>query len=1025
MKDDDVETFVPAAWTRLDFEGAPVYVRDCSPCWFVPNAAGDRLLQQISAGASVHGIPCAERFLERLPPGGRSDFPGRSACLTAVPLRELWIHLTQRCNMACRHCLFASSPEQRLELASGEALTRVDQAGEMGCRLFALTGGEPFIHPGFSDLADAILKRPETHLVVLTNGSCLKQHRKDLIRWGFERFHLQVSMDGMPPRHDAVRGAGAFKRLSEQLAFLRSQGFPFTLSMCVDAENVFDMPGFVETAAELGASNVHFLWLFVRGRAAKDRFTPPDRILEALRQADASARRMGIGLDNIEAFRTQVFAPPGTIHDGTTSGWESAAIGPDGHLYPSAALVGLPELATPVGRSLADAWENSRTLDAVRHASAQALDTPLKFITGGGDSDHSYTSGNRWVGADPYEPLYENIVLWLMTRAAEPETGDTTPHLRLKMGDILENCGAHGSVALVHSNCLLATAQQDSRTSVKAFYSKAAASTQEEILNPACYPEEMMAHIPPELRFRGYGCGSPVLDARPQPGDRVVDLGCGRGIECYIASRLVGQEGRVIGVDMLDPMLEIAREGAATVSRNLGYENLEFREGYLESLPLEENAADLVLSNCVLNLSTHKRHTFSEIFRVLKRGGRLVVSDVVCETEPGSAIRNDDLLRGECIAGALTHRDLVGLLDEVGFAGFRLIRRVPYRDVLGHRFFSMTYEALKPSGSPWVHVIYRGPMRAVQSYGGRMLFAGIPAVLPEEEARRMGEEIVMLDDLGTAVNLTWESSCACAVASDSAPPSGPPADRAPVAHLQAVTGCMVCGRPLTYLEEDRAQACVYCGNRGHANAVCESGHYVCDVCHAAGALAVIEHLCRTTKETDLLALMRHIRTHPNLPMHGPEHHSLVPGVILATYRNLGGRVTPGMLDAGLQRGGRVMGGACAFLGSCGAAAGVGIAFSLILDANPLKPAERQRVMRAVNEVAGAIADVRAARCCQRDAWIALRKAAELSSDLLPITLHADAASACAQQAQNPQCIGSACPLDAAYRKARETPGRGR
>ena len=1012
MKEAAAASFVPSAWRRLEFEKTPVYVRDCSPSWFVPNTLGDRLLQQLSTDFACNSNWAAAHFLERLPAGGQADYPGQSACVDSCHLRELWFHLTNHCNLSCRHCMFASSPGDHTELATEVVLRRIEQAKALGCRLFALTGGEPFIHPGFTEIVEAILNCPETHVVVLTNGSCLRQNEAALLRWGSQRFHLQVSMDGLPPRHDAVRGEGAFEGLAKQLNVLRKNEFPFTVSMCVDDANVDDMPGVVETAANLGVSTVHYMWLFVRGRAGKERSSATDRIFDALRRADACAQRLGVSLDNVEAFKTQVFAPSGTIHDGTTSGCESAAIGPDRYLYPSAALVSTPELATPVGASLEEAWKESATLQAIRSTSARSIDAPLRFIIGGGDIDHSYTHGNAFTGADPYWPLYEKIVLWLMTREAGVLADDAIPRLRLKMGDILESCGAHGAIALVHSNCLLSTAQTDSRTSVKAYYTEAASDTKEDILNPACYPDELMDHIPPELRFRGYGCGSPVMDAKPQAGDCVVDLGCGRGIECFIASRQVGPTGRVIGVDMLDPMLVIAQASAERVARAIGYNNMEFKKGYLENLPLDEASVDLILSNCVLNLSTHKRNTFGEIFRVLKAGGRLVVSDVVCETEPDASIRNDDALRGECIAGAMTHRDLVGILDEVGFEHFRLIKRFPYRDVMGHRFYSMTYEAVKPAASSSVRVIYRGPMKAVESSRGRTLFAGIPATMPEADARRLGEQVVILDDNGMAVNMVWENSCACAIAPDTPPVAASSADTPPSADARRMSDCMFCGAPLIYLAEDREHTCMYCGGQNYANAVCEEGHYVCDVCHAAGAMAVIEHLCRTTEETDMLALMRLIRSHPNIPVHGPEHHGLVPGVILATYRNLGGCITDAMLETGIRRGGKLMGGACAFTGSCGAASGVGVAFSLILDANPFKPVERQRVMRAANDVATAIANVQAARCCQRDVWIALRTAADLSSRVLPISLRADADIVCSQQEQNPHCIGTSCPLGA-------------
>jgi len=1015
MTPNEIDSFVPSAWTRLEFDETPVYVRDCPPAWFVPNRKGDDLLRHLADNTPPSADWVAERFLHRLPSGGCSVHPGRATLLHEPHLRELWLHLTDRCNMACRHCLFAASPDAGVEMPSAEVLRLAEEARAMGTRVFALTGGEPFIHPGFSEIVEALLAGGDTHVVVLTNGSLLRKFGSELLRWGPERFHLQISVDGLPARHDAVRGPGAFERLEGQLSFLRDAGFPFTVSMCVDADNVEDMPRLVEKAAALGATTVHFMWLFVKGRAREDRFADPARIFASLREADACAQRLGLALDNLEVFKTQVFAPQGTIHDGTTAGWESAALGPDGQLYPSAAMIGVRELATPITGSLADAWTGSPVLQKMREASANGMDHPLRYLLGGGDSDHSYTHGQCFIGADPYQPLYEQIALWLMTRAAG-EVRDSVPRLRLKMGDILESCGAHGRVALVHSNCLLSTAQEEGRTAVKSYYSEAAISTKDDILNPVCYPPEMLDHIPPELRFRGYGCGSPVVDAAPQPGETVVDLGCGRGVECFLAARAVGAEGRVIGVDMLDPMLDIARSGAARVAENLGYENMEFRKGYLESLPLKTESVDLVISNCVLNLTADKRQTFAEIRRVLRPGGRVVVSDVVTERVPDAAILNDDVLRGECIAGAMTHRDLLGILDESGFESFRLIKRVPYRDVQGHRFFSMTYEALNPAVSPVVRVIYRGPMAALQSPSGRILFAGVPAELPREEARQMGESVAILDEQGVAVNLKWESSCSCAAPVDLSPAVPETQKEAPGSDRH-MSDCMVCGAPLVYRSEGSMQTCAYCGQEENANAVCEEGHFVCDTCHAAGAVAVIEHLCRTSKETDMLALMQTIRKHPSVPMHGPEYHGLVPGVILATYRNRGGNLPPGYLETGIRRGAKVMGGSCAFTGTCGAAAGVGIAFSLLMDANPLTPTERQRVMQAVNQVGEAIAQYPAARCCQRDVWTALCQAAQLSKTLLPVTLCADRHFPCEQFSRNRQCMGKACPLMPVNRKA--------
>jgi hypothetical protein len=140
----------------------------------------------------------------------------------------------------------------------------------------------------------------------------------------------------------------------------------------------------------------------------------------------------------------------------------------------------------------------------------------------------------------------------------------------------------------------------------------------------------------------------------------------------------------------------------------------------------------------------------------------------------------------------------------------------------------------------------------------------------------------------------------------------------------------------------------------------------------------MEHFLLTTQETDMIVLLRESRRHPAISMHGPEHHSLVPGIILVAYRNLGGPVTQEMLQTALRRGNTIAGGACAFLGVCGAAAGVGVAFSILLNANPLKAKERLLIKQITIKSLEASGLTSGVRCCQQECWQALRQAAELS-----------------------------------------------
>jgi hypothetical protein len=380
---------------------------------------------------------------------------------------------------------------------------------------------------------------------------------------------------------------------------------------------------------------------------------------------------------------------------------------------------------------------------------------------------------------------------------------------------------------------------------------------------------------------------------------------------------------------------------------------------------------------------------------------------VVCDVEPDPIIRNDETLRGECIAGAMTQKDLVGILEESGFIGIRLIKRFPYRVVRGHPFFSLTFAAFKPASEGSVRVVYRGPFAGAVTGDGELLVPGRVYELPRQQADLCGDALFVLDERGAVTNLDQGDDCSCALPPEAEPEQD--ASAAATGSSRHASGCAVCGAPLRYLKDEESLTCSFCRKTFNAGAVCEQGHYVCDECHAADAPERIERLCLESRENDLRILFDHIRSRLRLPTNGPEYHALVPGVILACYRNLGGRVSEDDIRTGIRRGARIAGGSCAFWGVCGAAAGVGIAFSLLLEANPLKGGARQAVQEVVAKVLAEIAAIRAARCCQRDCWIALRKAAELSGDLLPLPLQFSGSPRCRQQHLNRECAAASCP----------------
>lgn len=991
-------TFDPSRWTRFQYNDTAIWLCPDRPTWFVPNSAGDRLLlnpDQLSDNP----------FLQRLPDPPPQRYQGRGMLLADPPgLTELWLHITNRCNLACRHCLFCSGPDQIHELSLKVLTQHINDAAAMGCRLFALTGGEPLFHPDFRQIVEQMLAITDSRIVILTNGLLAAERLQP--DWPRERLTLQISLDGRPDHHDALRGTGSFTRLKQQLGLLRQQGWRFTLSCCVTRDNVADLGWLMGYAADQGAQAVHLMWHFIRGRGTTEQHLAPLDLFKPLLAAQAEAELYGVTIDNIENLKQQIFAPPGTIHDGSSAGWEAAAIGPDNRLYPSAATVGCDELATKLDQGLEHAWQQSPLLQQIRQTSVSVLNDPWRYLLGGGDFDHCWHHNCTFMSNDPYQPLFEQLALHLIRQAAVRLPEPHQPGLRLKMGELLVSCGSHGPVQVCHTNCLLTLdTAQDSRSQVGRYYGEAAGDKRLEILNPVQYDQQMLTHIPPVYRFRGYGCGSPVLDAGLKPGERMVDLGCGSGVECFIAARLVGENGMVTGVDMLKPMLALAEQGALEVRKSLGYDNLRFVQGYLEQLPLADGSQDLVVSNCVINLSADKRLTFSEILRVLKPGGRLVAADVVCETEPDAAILNDETLRGECISGALTQKDLVGILQEIGFIGFTALKRLPYRVVQGHPFFSLTFMVYKPmQDETMVTVLYPGPAASLVTPSGRLLLPGQTMQIPRNDAELLGDQLWQLDSDGFVTNRAMEAGANCAL-----PPETRATTTQPATERQQ-SGCMVCGAALIYHAVEQQAVCHYCGKQLASSAACQQGHFVCDNCHTGDTLALIEHLCATAQTSDPVELFSSIRQHPSMPLHGPQYHALVPGVLLSCLWAAGHPVTSEQLHAAIQRGGEVSGGSCGFWGVCGAATGVGIAFSVLLEATPLKAASRQTVQGIVQQVLAEIASYQAARCCQRDCWIALSTGMRLAAELFHLPLPEVPPFACSQMARNKECLGMDCPL---------------
>jgi SAM-dependent methyltransferase len=212
------------------------------------------------------------------------------------------------------------------------------------------------------------------------------------------------------------------------------------------------------------------------------------------------------------------------------------------------------------------------------------------------------------------------------------------------------------------------------------------------------YDETTLQGLPSDVVNLSLGCGDPVSIASLREGETVLDLGSGGGIDCFLAARQVGESGYVIGVDMTPAMLEKANANKL----KMGVHNVEFRRGFIEALPVQDNSIDVIMSNCVINLSPDKPAVFREAFRVLKPGGRVSVSDIVTEGEFSEQMRADAAKWAECVTGAIDVEVYTGMMREAGFTDIQVVDKTNAEDVVERkagmpRIYSARITAHKPN----------------------------------------------------------------------------------------------------------------------------------------------------------------------------------------------------------------------------------------------------------------------------------------------------------------------------------------
>jgi SAM-dependent methyltransferase len=229
------------------------------------------------------------------------------------------------------------------------------------------------------------------------------------------------------------------------------------------------------------------------------------------------------------------------------------------------------------------------------------------------------------------------------------------------------------------------------------------------------YSAEELAVIPEDANL-GLGCGNPTAIAGLKAGETVLDLGSGAGIDCFLAAAKVGPRGRVIGVDMTPDMIDKARENA----RQAGAKNVEFRLGEIENLPAADGSVDVIISNCVINLSTDKPRVFREAFRVLKPGGRLMVSDLALKKPLPKAVRESVDVYVACVAGAMVKEDYLGAIREAGFKDVAVVSETAFPAEL----------ILEDSLVPEIIEKLKIPRRKLVEHISSVLSLGVKAVKP-------------------------------------------------------------------------------------------------------------------------------------------------------------------------------------------------------------------------------------------------------------------------------------------------------
>ncbi|MBI3358579.1 MAG: methyltransferase domain-containing protein [Nitrospirae bacterium] len=691
-------------------------------------------------------------------------YPGRSAYLSRPALSELWIHANNACNLSCAHCLVSSGPDGDQGLPTAPFLKVIAEARTLGARRFFFTGGEPFLRKDIFDLIDAALLDPKAEAAILTNGILLTDAKlAKLKQRDAARLRLQISLDGATPQiNDPIRGVGSFQKIVTGIRAAIGAGLSVAVSTVITDTNFNDVPNVTRLIGEIGGTNHHLLWMHKRGRAdahGADAAPTIEQVIKVVRSTREVGQTVGVMIDNHEAIKARLRYPVGTKRDLASAAVSSLCVYADGTVYPSAAMANVPELycGNILRQSLKEILSDSPVAQSFQQATVEkkpiCCACPLKFLCGGGDVEHSYFYGGSIQAHDPYCDLHKAMFADAFHELTETrkglvsngKSGFSAPVLFTGMGEMAIHCAteqAPSEVITSCSECILSFDLDAPRKVVRQFYGEAAETPSEDLCCPVQPDPSDLTHIPIAVVERFYGCGSPVGSAGIKLGETTLDLGSGAGIDVFIAAKKVGSTGKAIGVDMTPQMLKVAREAQREVAAHLGYDVVEFREGFLEAIPAADKTVDLITSNCVINLSPDKKAVFAEMWRVLNDHGRIVVADIVADQRVPPHQRKDPRLWGECISGALTEEEFMAYLERAGFYGLQMLKKSFWKEVDGYRFYSVTvrgYKYEKKAGCVYIgqSATYLGPLKAVSDDEGHWFPRNTPVTICTDTAEKL------------------------------------------------------------------------------------------------------------------------------------------------------------------------------------------------------------------------------------------------------------------------------------------------